>query len=62
MDKKPVDDEGWRPWIGGTWSKWVKGKVMEYRDFAGREAQVRLVSLRSWLGADMVLCFAAGDV
>ncbi|TCD67534.1 hypothetical protein EIP91_012288 [Steccherinum ochraceum] len=39
VDKKPTEDEeGWKPWIGGTWSKWVKGTVMEYRDFAGREA------------------------
>ncbi len=34
------EEEGWTPWIGGTWSKWVCGTVMGYRDFAGREAQV----------------------
>ncbi|KAI0803036.1 hypothetical protein BC629DRAFT_1580963 [Irpex lacteus] len=33
------DEEGWTPWIGGTWSKWVRGTVLGYRDFAGREAQ-----------------------
>lgn len=40
VDKEP-DEAGWRPWVGGTWSKWVKGTVVGYRDFAGREAQVR---------------------
>lgn len=34
------DDDGWRPWIGGTWSKWVCGTVLGYRDFSGREATV----------------------
>jgi len=38
-EKEPVE-EGWRPWINGTWSKWVKGKVVGYRDFAGRQAEV----------------------
>ena len=38
-DKQPEED-GWRPWIGHTWSKWVKGTVLGYRDFAGREAKV----------------------
>ncbi|KAL4243125.1 hypothetical protein ABKN59_000972 [Abortiporus biennis] len=38
VDKMP-EEEGWRPWIGGTWSKWVKGTVLGYRDFAGREAE-----------------------
>ncbi|EPT04158.1 hypothetical protein FOMPIDRAFT_1140519 [Fomitopsis schrenkii] len=33
------DGEGWRPWVGGTWSKWVKGTVVGYRDLAGREAK-----------------------
>lgn len=44
-DKPPVngsacDREGWTPWVGGTWRKWVKGTVVGYRDYAGREAQV----------------------
>jgi len=40
-DKPPTgaDGEGWRPWVGGTWSKWVRGKVVGYRDLAGREAK-----------------------
>ncbi|KAI0762804.1 hypothetical protein C8Q74DRAFT_1371790 [Fomes fomentarius] len=43
-DKPPVngsarDREGWTPWLGGTWRKWVKGTVVGYRDYAGREAQ-----------------------
>ncbi|KAJ3508060.1 hypothetical protein NLJ89_g5963 [Agrocybe chaxingu] len=29
--------KGWRPWVGDSWGKWVKGKVLGYRDFAGRE-------------------------
>ncbi|KAI0757188.1 hypothetical protein C8Q80DRAFT_1092831 [Daedaleopsis nitida] len=31
--------EGWTPWVGGTWRKWIKGTVLGYRDYAGREAQ-----------------------
>jgi len=37
--QKPVES-GWNPWIGDTWGKWVQGKVVGYRDFAGRESQV----------------------
>lgn len=37
--EKP-DDSGWMPWIGGTWGKWHHGKVLGYRDFAGREMEV----------------------
>ena len=38
---KEPEGEGWKPWISdGAWSKWVKGKVTGYRDFAGREAKV----------------------
>ncbi|KAH9835732.1 uncharacterized protein C8Q71DRAFT_93504 [Rhodofomes roseus] len=33
------DAEGWRPWVGGTWSKWVRGSIVGYRDLAGREAK-----------------------
>ncbi|KAH8998737.1 hypothetical protein EDB86DRAFT_3063950 [Lactarius hatsudake] len=36
-EKRPEED-GWQPWIGGTWSKWVRGTVLGYRDFSGREA------------------------
>ncbi|KAI0005494.1 hypothetical protein BJV74DRAFT_875425 [Russula compacta] len=36
-ETRPKED-GWRPWIGGTWYKWVQGTVLGYRDFAGREA------------------------
>ncbi|PPQ90425.1 hypothetical protein CVT25_014943 [Psilocybe cyanescens] len=36
--EKP-DDSGWMPWIGGTWGKWHHGKVLGYRDFAGRETE-----------------------
>ncbi|KAI0374358.1 hypothetical protein BV20DRAFT_1011301 [Pilatotrama ljubarskyi] len=42
VDKPPQtgrDSEGWTPWVGGTWRKWVKGTVVGYRDFAGREAK-----------------------
>ncbi|KAF7972673.1 hypothetical protein HWV62_17220 [Athelia sp. TMB] len=31
--------DGWTPWVGGTWSKWVRGRILGYRDFAGREAE-----------------------
>ncbi|TFY74658.1 hypothetical protein EWM64_g9354 [Hericium alpestre] len=33
------EEEGWEPWIEGTWAKWVSGTVLGYRDFAGREAE-----------------------
>ncbi|KAJ7139881.1 hypothetical protein C8R44DRAFT_765649 [Mycena epipterygia] len=33
------EEPGWTPWVGGTWSKWVRGTVLGYRDFAGRETQ-----------------------
>jgi hypothetical protein len=39
VDRKP-DESGWMPWVGGMWCKWVRGSVLGYRDFAGREAQV----------------------
>ena len=42
-DSPPVkgpDAEGWTPWVGGTWRKWVRGTVKGYRDYAGREAKV----------------------
>ncbi|KAI0670087.1 hypothetical protein C8Q78DRAFT_976354 [Trametes maxima] len=44
VDKPPPpgagrDSEGWTPWVGGTWGKWVRGSVIGYRDFAGREAR-----------------------
>lgn len=32
---------GWSQGIGGTWRKWVPGMVLGYRDFAGRETEVR---------------------
>ncbi|KAG7450291.1 uncharacterized protein BT62DRAFT_884339 [Guyanagaster necrorhizus] len=35
--KSPPMEPGWIPWVGGTWSKWVRGTVLGYRDFAGRE-------------------------
>lgn len=39
VDQEP-QEPGWTPWIGGMWRKWVRGKVLGYRDFAGREAKV----------------------
>ncbi|KAI0824162.1 hypothetical protein BC628DRAFT_1411100 [Trametes gibbosa] len=30
---------GWTPWVGGTWRKWVRGTVVGYKDFAGRDAK-----------------------
>lgn len=38
--RKP-SEPGWTPWVGGSWSKWIRGSVLGYRDFAGREAVVR---------------------
>jgi hypothetical protein len=38
-ETRPKED-GWKPWIGSTWSKWVEGTVLGYRDFSGREAMV----------------------
>lgn len=36
-------ESGWTPWVGGSWSKWVQGTILGYRDFAGRETSVCLV-------------------
>ncbi|KAJ7042489.1 hypothetical protein C8F04DRAFT_1219148 [Mycena alexandri] len=36
--ERPQED-GWTPWVGDTWSKWVRGTVLGYRNFAGRETQ-----------------------
>ncbi|KAJ7275285.1 hypothetical protein B0H12DRAFT_1086577, partial [Mycena haematopus] len=33
------EEPGWTPWLGGSWSKWVRGTVLGYRDFSGRETQ-----------------------
>jgi hypothetical protein len=38
-ETRPKED-GWKPWIGSMWSKWVEGTVLGYRDFSGREAMV----------------------
>jgi hypothetical protein len=38
-ETRPKED-GWQPWVGSTWSKWVRGTVLGYRDFSGREAVV----------------------
>ncbi|OBZ79519.1 hypothetical protein A0H81_00585 [Grifola frondosa] len=35
----PPEQDGWTPWLGGTWSRWMSGTVVGYRDFAGREAK-----------------------
>jgi hypothetical protein len=42
VSEKSPEEDGWQPWIGGTWSKWVRGTVLGYRDFSGREATVSL--------------------
>lgn len=31
---------GWDMWVGDTWGRWEAGKVLGYRDFAGRETEV----------------------
>ena len=49
VDREP-DEVGWHPWVGGLWSKWVRGTVLGYRDFAGREAQVSLTTEYAVLG------------
>jgi hypothetical protein len=33
--------------VGGSWSKWVQGTVLGYRDFAGRETEVCDITLIS---------------
>ena len=45
-DKPPTgtDRKSWTPWVGGTWRKWIKGTVVGYRDYAGREAKGRVLS------------------
>jgi hypothetical protein len=51
--EKPVND-GWSPWITDTWGKWHQGKVLGYRDLAGREAEVSVLisSIRQALKMD----------
>jgi hypothetical protein len=44
----PGDGELWEPWIGGTQRSWVKGVVKGYRDFAGREAKVKVFTFYSF--------------
>jgi hypothetical protein len=44
VDTEP-NEAGWYPWVGGLWSKWVRGTVLGYRDFAGREAKVHMLFL-----------------
>jgi len=39
---KPAEN-GWNLWVGDTWGKWQQGKVLGYRDFAGRETEVRVI-------------------
>ncbi|KAH9937507.1 uncharacterized protein B0H18DRAFT_1113332 [Fomitopsis serialis] len=52
------DADGWRPWVGGTWSKWVRGTIVGYRDLAGREAKMRnrIEGVSGW-GAPSELIF-----
>ena len=54
VDTEP-NEPGWHPWIGGLWSKWVRGTVLGYRDFAGREAQVRAYRQASLLHAELLV-------
>ncbi|KAE9410832.1 hypothetical protein BT96DRAFT_912272 [Gymnopus androsaceus JB14] len=37
VSHEPPSEAGWSPWIENSWSKWVRGTVLGYRDFAGRE-------------------------
>ena len=73
-DKPPTgtDRKSWTPWVGGTWRKWIKGTVVGYRDYAGREAKVRFLSAfvhgfeecdankRSWMTI-LHACYICGD-
>jgi hypothetical protein len=47
-ETRPKED-GWNPWISGTWSKWVHGTILGYRDFAGRDATVGPSPAVAWL-------------
>lgn len=37
--QKPPGSKNWKSWVGDTYSNWVPGQVLGYRDFSGREAQ-----------------------
>lgn len=60
VDAEP-NETGWHPWVGGLWSKWVRGTVLGYRDFAGREAKVSSQSSSHALMSKRLFC-AAWDV
>lgn len=53
---RPPDEAGWAPWVGGLWSRWVRGRVLGYRDFAGREAKVGRVWVLGARCADAGVC------
>lgn len=38
-DEEPPE-QGWEPWIAGTWRKWASGTLLGYRGPGGREAEV----------------------
>lgn len=38
--ERPCRETGWNRWMGDMWGKWVQGRVLGYRDFAGRETGV----------------------
>ncbi|KAF7306707.1 Aldehyde dehydrogenase [Mycena indigotica] len=39
VSHSPSTGDDWTPWIGGSWRKCSRGKVVSYRDFAGRETE-----------------------
>ncbi|EKM60901.1 uncharacterized protein PHACADRAFT_247123 [Phanerochaete carnosa HHB-10118-sp] len=59
VDTEP-SEPGWHPWIGGLWSKWVRGTILGYRDFAGREAKVRHYHLEGAVSVPKYLCWQPG--
>lgn len=40
-DRTPQVLEPHGPWLGDSWNKWKPGKINRYRDFAGRETDVK---------------------
>ena len=49
-------ETGWNHWMGDMWGKWEQGRVLGYRDFAGRETRVIFFFFNFFL--ELTFCLA----